>query len=73
MRSQTLEKIDTEDQIKPDSMDMPECFGEFNLKSRICSRYCALSIKCCIMHARNPKMDLMEQLLNHNHYAIKLQ
>jgi hypothetical protein len=56
---------------KKDSIDMPDCFGEYNKKSRLCGRYCSISIKCCVMHTRNPKIDVLEKLLLHNNYAVK--
>ncbi|WP_022668318.1 hypothetical protein [Desulfospira joergensenii] len=57
---------------KKDSIDTPECFGDYDKQSKLCSTYCAISIKCCILHARNPKIDILEKLLIHNQYAIKL-
>ena len=57
---------------KKDSVDMPDCFGEFNKENRLCSEYCAISIKCCIQYSKSPKIDILEKLLIHNQYAIKL-
>lgn len=59
--------------LKTDSIDTPECFGEFKKKDKLCSQYCCVAIKCCVMHNRNPKIDIMEQLLTNNHFAIKIQ
>jgi hypothetical protein len=59
--------------LKTDTIDTPDCFGEFNKKNRLCSQYCCVAIKCCVIHSNSPKMDIMEQLLTHNHYAMKLQ
>jgi len=59
--------------IKKDSLDIPDCFGEFNKKDRLCSKYCSISIRCCIIHNQSPKIDILEKLLIQNRYAIKLQ
>ena len=56
---------------KKDSIDMPDCFGEYNKKNKLCSTYCSISIRCCVMHANNPKIDILEKLLLHNDYAVK--
>ncbi len=58
--------------LKIDSIDTADCFGEFNQKNKLCSQHCSVAIKCCVRHNKNPKIDIMEQLLTHNHYAIKL-
>ena len=57
---------------RKDSLDTPECFGEYDKHSKLCATYCGLSIKCCVVQARNPKIDILEKLLIHNQYAIKL-
>lgn len=56
---------------KKDGLDTPDCFGEFNKKNKLCSTYCSISIKCCVMRTRHPKIDILEKLLLHNDYAIK--
>ncbi len=57
--------------MKKDTIDTPDCFGEFNKKNKLCSTYCSISIKCCIMHSNHPKIDILEKLLIHNEYAAK--
>gem|GEM_PF-716945 len=57
------------DQEKTDSLDTPECFGEFTKTNRMCHTYCAVSIQCCLMHSIHPKVGLFEKLLIHNKYA----
>lgn len=59
-------------EFKKDSIDIPDCFGEFNKKNKLCATYCSISIKCCILHHKNPEIDILEKLLIHNRYAIKL-
>ena len=57
---------------KKDSVDLPDCYGEFNKDNRLCAQYCAISIKCCVQYSKSPKIDILEKLLIHNQYAIKL-
>ncbi|MCF8126332.1 MAG: hypothetical protein K9J51_08945, partial [Desulfotignum sp.] len=60
-----------DDYEKQDSMDIPECFGEFSKNNRLCISYCAISIRCCIMQSKHPKIGILEKLLIHNQYAPK--
>jgi len=57
--------------IKRDSMDIPDCFGEYDKENKLCIKYCAISIKCCVMHIRHPKVDILEKLLIYNDYSVK--
>ncbi len=56
---------------KLDSTDTPDCFGDYNSDNRLCKEHCAISIKCCVHQAKHPKVDILEKLLIHNHYAVK--
>ncbi|THB80442.1 MAG: hypothetical protein D3926_07340 [Desulfobacteraceae bacterium] len=55
-----------------DSIDTPDCFGEFTKKNKLCAQYCAVALKCSILKGKNPKMDVLERLLVNNQYAVKL-
>lgn len=57
---------------KKDSVDFPDCYGEYNKENKLCAEYCAISIKCCILFGKQPKIDILEKLLINNHYAVKL-
>jgi len=72
MEIKQLDQIIINTSLKQDSIDIPDCFGDFNKKHKLCSTYCSISIKCCILRNKNPKIDILEKLLIHNHYAIKL-
>jgi hypothetical protein len=65
------DKMNRSDHEKADSMDTPDCFGEFSKTHRMCQTYCALSIQCCLMRSIHPKIGLFEKLLIHNQYAPK--
>jgi hypothetical protein len=73
MKIKQFDQITINKSLKTDSIDTPDCFGEFKKKNKLCSQYCCVAIKCCVMHNKNSKIDIIEQLLTHNHYAIKLQ
>ena len=65
------DKMNHFDDEKADSLDTPECFGEFSKTNRMCHTHCAVSIQCCLMHSVHPKIDLFEKLLIHNQFAPK--
>lgn len=73
MEIKQLDQIFSNNAIKKDSIDIPDCFGDFNKKNKLCSKYCSISIRCCVLSNKNPKIDILEKLLIHNQYAVKLQ
>ncbi len=56
---------------KKDTIDTPDCFGEYNKKNKLCSTYCSISIKCCVTQIKNPKIDILDKLLLYNEYSVK--
>jgi hypothetical protein len=56
---------------KKDAIDIPDCYGEYNKHNKLCSTYCSISIRCCVMRANHPKIDILENLLLQNDYAVK--
>ena len=73
MEIKQLDQILINNSTEKDALDIPDCFGDFNKKNKLCSKYCSISIRCCILHNKSPKIDILEKLLIHNQYAIKLQ
>ncbi len=73
MKIKQFDPIIIHKSLKTDSIDTPDCFGEFKKKDRLCSHYCSVAIKCCVVHNKSSKIDIMEQLLTQNQYAVKLQ
>ncbi len=71
MEIKSLNQIIINDTPRKDSVDTPDCFGEFNKKNKLCSTYCSISIKCCILQNKSPKVDILEKILIQNQYAIK--
>jgi hypothetical protein len=72
MEIKSSDPITIKQTLKKDSIDIPDCFGEFNKDSKLCAQYCSISIRCCIVCSKNPKIDILEKLLINNQYAIKL-
>ncbi len=66
-----LDQVLEETRVKEDSLDRPDCFGEFDKENRLCFKYCAISIKCCVMQTKHPKIDILEKLLIYNDYSVK--
>lgn len=72
MEIKQLDQILVNHTEKDDSIDIPDCFGEFNKKNRLCNSYCSISIRCCVLQNKQPKIDILERLLIDNQYAVKL-
>ena len=72
MEIKSAEPIIINQNVKKDTLDIPDCYGEFNKENRLCLKYCSISIKCCVRHNKYPKIDILEKLLIHNQYAVKL-
>ncbi len=71
MEIKQLDQIIVDTSGKRDSIDTPDCFGEYNKTNKLCSDYCSISIKCCILYNKSPKIDILEKLLIHNQFTIK--
>jgi hypothetical protein len=71
MKIKQLGQIIVDTSGKRDSIDTPDCFGEYNKTNKLCSGYCSISIKCCILNNKNPKIDILEKLLIHNQSTVK--
>ncbi|MEA1967713.1 MAG: hypothetical protein U9N77_05800 [Thermodesulfobacteriota bacterium] len=49
--------------LKEDSLDDLDCFGEFDKNERICVKYCGVSIRCAIEKIHNPKIDILDHIM----------
>ncbi|MFO7751293.1 MAG: hypothetical protein R6V54_14485 [Desulfobacteraceae bacterium] len=56
-------KLNRESTLKADAMDDLDCFGEFDKHDRICSRHCGVSIRCAIETNENPKVDILDHIM----------
>ena len=71
MEIKLLDQLSDQDPVTEDSIDVPDCFGEYDKKNKLCLHHCGISIKCCVMHAQHPRADLLEKLLIYNDYSPK--
>jgi len=71
MELKQLGQILIANSVRKDSIDIPDCFGEYNKRNKLCSTYCSICIRCCVMRTRHPKIDLLERLLLNNEYSVK--
>jgi len=58
---------------RDDSLDMPDCFGEFDKSDKICSHHCSTSLRCIAEQISNPKVDILDKLINLEYYPLKPQ
>ena len=58
--------------LQDDSNDELDCFGEFNKYNKVCTKYCSTSIKCVIEKSQNPKIDILEHILNLNFFPARM-
>jgi hypothetical protein len=72
MKTKKQRKNTSEDIILNDTIDIPDCYGSFTIESIVCAKYCALSIRCCLMRGKHPDVDVLERLLRYNHPVIKI-
>ncbi len=56
-----------------DSLDLPDCFGEFDKTDKICSNHCSLPLKCSAEKITNPKTDILDRLINLEYYPLRQQ
>ncbi len=56
-----------------DSLDIPDCFGEFDKTDKVCFEHCTVSLKCITEKNFNPKIDILDRLINLEYYQIKPQ
>ncbi len=72
MKFKRLEDMFIDDDLKEDSRDQLDCFGEFNCTDRLCTCYCADCISCAIEHSQNPSIDLYEHILAMDFFPARI-
>ena len=53
--------------------DQIGCIGEFDVSDEICTKYCALSLKCAIEYQKNVRLEFIEDIVASNSTFIKIQ
>ena len=49
------------------------CFGDYNTEDTICTKMCALRLRCTIEHNQNMRMELIEDLVSSDGILLKIQ
>jgi len=57
--------------LREDVIDELDCFGEFDKNDRICTKYCGVSIRCAIERTQNPKVDILDHILEMDFYILQ--
>jgi hypothetical protein len=65
MRKNKLTVITTDESV--------DCFGDFNNKDRLCSKYCILRLRCAIEQEQNLRSALFEELVASETTTGKIQ
>lgn len=48
------------------------CFGRYRSNDPICSRRCALNLRCAIEHDQNERYEILEELVSASGMAVKV-
>ena len=49
-----------------------ECFGGYRKTDPICSKRCALNLRCAIEHEQNERFEILEELVSVNAMVTKV-
>ena len=55
------------------SDELLDCFGNFNKRDRLCSKYCILRLRCAIEQEQCLRSALLEELVASENATGKLQ
>lgn len=50
-----------------------DCFGNFDISDKVCTKHCALCLKCIIERDQNDRLELLEDLMNTEAMPARLQ
>ncbi|WP_300668789.1 hypothetical protein [Desulfoluna sp.] len=50
-----------------------DCFGNFDINDKVCTKHCALCLKCIIERDQNDRMELIEDLMSSDSMPARLQ
>jgi hypothetical protein len=48
------------------------CFGNFNRKNQICTKRCALMLRCAIENEQKVRMEVMEDLVASDGFFVRV-
>lgn len=49
------------------------CFGDFNIKDKICTKFCVLSLRCISERDYNYQMEIWEDMASYEVLAARIQ
>ena len=53
--------------------DEVECFGRFDIKQRLCRKYCAMRLRCALEQLDQSRLDQLEDLMTAYEITSKIQ
>ncbi|MFW6081929.1 MAG: hypothetical protein ACOC7W_08440 [Desulfosalsimonas sp.] len=53
--------------------DGVECFARFDIRSRICRKYCALRLRCAIEQSEQMRIEQLEDLMSSYEVTTNIQ
>ena len=53
--------------------DQIGCIGDYNAADEVCTKYCALKLRCVIEHHINVRLEFIEDIVASNSTFIKIQ
>ncbi|MFO7929895.1 MAG: hypothetical protein ACQETG_03330 [Thermodesulfobacteriota bacterium] len=53
--------------------DVVECFARFDIRSRICRKYCALRLRCAIEQSEQMRIEQLEDLMSSYEVTTNIQ
>jgi hypothetical protein len=53
--------------------DQIGCIGEFDASDEICSKYCALKLRCAIEYHQNQRLEVIEDIVASSSTFVKIQ
>lgn len=59
--------------LRKENEDAVECFARFDIRSRICRKYCALRLRCAIEQSEQMRIDQLEDLMNSYEVTTNIQ
>lgn len=67
-----MEQIDLQNTISGND-DVVECYGRFDIRARICRKYCALRLRCAIEQSEQLRSEQLEDLMNSYEISTNIQ
>ena len=53
--------------------DQIGCIGEWDASDEICSKYCALKLRCAIEYHQNQRLEVIEDIVSSSNAFLKIQ